>query len=350
MKFLYLSLILLPLTTFAAGWDAHSNPLILGKEFSLKFDEQLTQAKIGDVRKAWPGNHWSNWLGGAAYRWSSANPQNFSYKLNSLENLQNIETHILAELSPTEKFDIFRGDYSYSTTRTELSRVSPRESKWHGICHGYAPAAINHQEPQTVLLTNPHGIELKFYSSDVAALLSLYYAEFAHTPVQFVGRRCKSSRGIRVWNRGSCETLNPGSLHVALNNTLGRGDSLIMDIEPGFEVWNFVATEFSSRFLANEGAVAGSAPGTVRRVLVETKVTFAADIAPKFNPVLFTEEAYYVTRLYEYFLELDDEDQIIGGEWISKNGPDFMWLQDKAEFRGKWSALNDIYRPIPLPQ
>lgn len=351
MKILFLvSLTFFSVNSFAGAWDGHSSPKILNKDFTLKFDETLTEGKIKDPRIAWPGSHWSNWLGGVAHRWSSGNPQNFTYKLNTLEDLQRLEPHQLDELSPVEKFDIFRGDYSYSTTRTELARVSPRESKWHGICHGYAPAAIHHPEPQTVTLRNQDGLDIKFYSSDVSGLLSIYYAEFAKTPVQFVGRRCKSSRGIRVWNRGSCETLNAGSLHVALNNTLGlRGESLIVDIEPGFEVWNFVATAFSSRFLTSDEPKKTSAYGTVRRVLVETTVTFASDIAPKFDPVLFTENAYYINRLYEYYLELDENDNIIGGEWVSKNGPDFMWLQDKAEFKGKWEILNEIYRPIPMP-
>lgn len=351
MKFLFLvSLTFFSVNSFAGAWGGHSSPKILNKDFTLKFDETLTEGKIKDPRIAWPGSHWSNWLGGVAHRWSSGNPQNFTYKLNTFEDLQRLEPHQLDELSPVEKFDIFRGDYSYSTTRTELARVSPRESKWHGICHGYAPAAIHHPEPQTVTLRNQDSLDIKFYSSDVSGLLSIYYAEFANTPVQFVGRRCKSSRGIRVWNRGSCETLNAGSLHVALNNTLGlRGESLIVDIEPGFEVWNFVATAFSSRFLTSDEPKKTSAYGTVRRVLVETTVTFASDIAPKFDPVLFTENAYYINRLYEYYLELDENDNIIGGEWVSKNGPDFMWLQDKAEFKGKWEILNEIYRPIPMP-
>lgn len=350
MKFIIYALITFyPLFSQAAAWDSQSNPKILNKEFSLKFDENLTEGKLSDPRIGWPGNHWSNWLGGIAHRWSAANPQNFTYKLNTLEDLRALEPHLLAELSPAEKFDIFRGDYNYSTTKTELSRVNPRESKWHGICHGYAPAAIHHPEPQTVRLTNADGIELVFYSSDVSGLLSLYYAEFAKTPVQFVGRRCRSSNGMRFWNRGTCETLNAGSLHVALNNTLGkRGSSLIVDIEPSYEVWNFVATAFNSRFLSYEEPTKSSAPGTVKRVLVETTVTYAADIAPKFNPVLFTEDAYYVHRLYEYYLELDKDENIIGGEWISKNGPDFMWLQDKAEFKGKWQTLEMIYRPIDV--
>ena len=189
MKFLLLtSLLFSSAYTLASAWDSHSNPKLLSNEIVVKFDESLVSGKVADPRLSWPGSHWSNWLGGVAHRWSAANPQNFTYKLNSLEALQAFEPHQLAELSPAEKFDIYRGDYSYSTTRTELARVSPRESKWHGICHGYAPAALHHPEPQTVVLKNQDGLDIKFYSSDVAGLLSLYYAEFAKTPVQFVGR------------------------------------------------------------------------------------------------------------------------------------------------------------------
>ena len=226
-----LSILFFGTSLFAAPWSSQHSPLILDRNFSLNFDEDLTFGKVSDCRKAWPGSHWSNWQGGAAFRWSASNSHIFRHKLYTRDELLDLYPAQLAELSATEKMDILKGDYNYSITRRELNRVSPNESKWHGICHGYAPAAVHHPEPQKVFLTNDDGIELIFYSGYVPALLSLYYAEFANTSVQFVGRRCKSSRGVRVWNRGSCIPLNAGSFHVALTNKLAlQGEALIFDI------------------------------------------------------------------------------------------------------------------------
>lgn len=334
-------------SAWSVAWEGHSSPLILDEKMLLNFDDSITSGSLKDQRLGWPAHHWSNFRGGIAYRWSAANPQNYTYRLNTLSDLKQMESHLINELSPAEKFDIFNSDYNYSLVKSEFKRTSPYESTWHGICHGYAPAAINHPEPATVTVTNAEGVEIKFYSSDVSALMSLFYANSAKSRVRFVGRRCRYNEGqIRWWAKKACEGLNAGTFHVALVNKLGiQGEGFVVDLERYSEVWNHVPTSFNSYYRNLSGPGENSAPGTVSRVQVETVVSYGADIVPKFDPVLNTENADYIYQTYEYYLDLDEDGMIIGGDWISETRPDFIWTQDAASFTGRWSSLNKIFRP-----
>ena len=344
---LIISLFVLSNHSLAAGWDKHNNPYNLNNNIQTKLKELPYTGKLKDPQTGWPGSHWANFVGGIAHRWSAGDPQNFKYKLLPLEELKKLEANKLAELSPAEKFDIYNGDYSYPTVKKVYRTVSPYESEWHGICHGYAPAALNHKEPAARDFVNPDGINIHFYSSDVAGLMAFNYAKVATTPVKLIGKRCNYFPGnVPRRKLDECNDLNAGSFHLTLANTIGvDGLGLIVDIDRYAEVWNHVAVGFTSFIKNEEAPVKSSAYGTVKRVYVETEVTYSAAIAPRFIPVLNTEYAEFITYNYEYFLDLDSNDKIIGGDWVSQKRPDFVWTQSQTVFSGDWRSLNDIYTP-----
>jgi hypothetical protein len=332
----------------ASEWSSSNNPNKIVSNLNTAFHELPESGVLKDQRLGWPGSHWASYIGGIAHRWSAGNPQDFIYKLLSLAELRSLELHELAELSPAEKYDISNGDYSYPTVKKIFKQYSPRESEWHGICHGYAPAALNHPEPASVTVVNPDGLSIYFYSSDVAGLLSYYYANVATTPVTLIGNRCNYGANSRIPRRhqSNCDDLNAGAFHLVLTNKIGiEGIGFIADIDRYFEVWNHIAINFESRIVNDSPPTKDSAKGTARRVQIESIVTYAAAIAPKFDPVLNTEAAEYAQNTYQYFLDLDQKGNVIGGDWISDKRPDFVWSQNKAEFKNEWSPLNDIYRP-----
>lgn len=343
----YFRYLILPLAisnmAYAQRWNALNNPFLIDRTFQTVLKSLPLEGKMKDARKGWPANHWANYLGGISHRWSAGDPQNFMYERLSVEELKNTESHILGELSPAEKYDIFTQRYYYPLVQNAWQIYSPYENEWHGICHGVAPASMNHSEPRTVTLTNDDGIQLTFYSSDVAALLSYYYANVANDTAVIVGRRCNYDDSTIE----ACTDINPGAMHIIMANRLGiSGDGYIADIDPKSEVWNHVAVSFKSINRGMYKSSLTSSPRTASRIKMETTVTYASAIAPKFTPVIGTPDAMYAENYYEYFLDLDSRGKIIGGEWISKNRPDFIWLRDTTVFEGEWSALNDIYQPI----
>jgi len=320
----------------------------MNHKFESLYEKLPLKGKIENSRKGWPAHHWANNVGGIAHRWSSGNPQNFSYRPYALFELRRLDSNLIDELSPAEKYDIYTGNYSYPLTTTVLKNLSPYENDWHGICHGVAPASLNHEEPQTVTLINRDGIEIKFYSSDVAALLSYFYAEVSNSHTVLIGSRCNQESLESSSHDVACDDINPGSFHIILTNRLGReGEGFIADTDRFSEVWNHVAVDYVINERSEEPVTQSSSPGTFKRIRLETLVTYAAEIAPKFQSVIGTENAEYAQNTYEYILDLNHEGNVIGGEWVSEVRPDFVWTQGKSSYMKEWYALNEIYRPIP---
>jgi len=139
--------------------------------------------------------------------------------------------------------------------------------------------------------------------------------------------------------------LNPASFHLILANNNGlNGQSFVVDIDAGNEVWNHLVHSYSS-YIVNEAEVDHtSSPKAVRRLRVQTSVTYAGIIIPKFEPVIGTEKESYFQQNYDYYLELDRNNDIIGGEWISDLRPDFVWFKDKSEFSQNWKKLEELLK------
>ncbi|MBF0205952.1 MAG: hypothetical protein HQK53_03600, partial [Oligoflexia bacterium] len=253
----------------------------------------------------------------------------------------------IAGLSPSEKYDIYAGDYNYTLTRNELRRTSRYAASWEGLCHGWAPASLHFLEPQTTTVTNPDGIVISFGSSDIKALLTLLQGNYNKGKSYMAGTRCESKFRIRFFRRldDSCLDVNAGSFHVIMANLIGiLKQGFIFDRDPGAQVWNQPAQSFVSNIIRSQGPSHNSAPGTVREVVVNTTITYPREIDPNFFPQnKTTRESFRVDKELTYTLELNANGNIIGGKWLSSDYPDFVWTQDKAEFRGLFAPLEELY-------
>lgn len=332
----------------ALAWPKFNNPHKFEKNLELNFKNLKSHASLTDKFIAWPGNHWSSQFVGISQRWSSASSQHFTYHLYSKDELNKLEQYLIDELSPAEKFDILNERYDYPTVIKERRRTSPDDTSWFGICHGVAPASLNHEEPQTNTINNRDGIELTFYSSDVKALISYYYAQVKKKNGKQIGRRCTKSSSEYVTRRSkaACEDMDPAAFHILITNFIGKlNKSFIVDIDPWNEVWNHVPNAYDFDIYEEYKPFDHSTPGTVKVLWIGMKVTYAGAIAPYFDPVIGKEQGYYIENNYQYELDLDKDGYIIGGKWISDLRPDFIWTREKVEFTGYWQSLNQIYKP-----
>jgi hypothetical protein len=123
--------------------------------------------------------------------------------------------------------------------------------------------------------------------------------------------------------------MNAGAFHIILANKVGlKGKGFIADIENGTEVWNQVVYNYDSQIVEmNLPPAINSARGTVRVVRMKTKVRVVFNIVNNsWLPANGTELQTFKDNDYEYDLDLDRRGKIIGGVWISKIRPDFVWL------------------------
>jgi hypothetical protein len=304
--------------------------------------------------------------GGIANRWqvkrSGATYRDFLYDLYPPTQLNALSQHDLDLLSPAEKYDLLTGDLQFPLARSELDNTRASIDRtlgdvphWYGLCHGWVVAATKEPQPGNLATVNAaDGRTLRFFSSDIKALLSKYYAA-SEVATQFVGGRCNSKIIARDefgrMLKPECRDLNPATFHLVLENYIAeRQHSINIDIDGGIEVWTQPATGydfsyFNLRSYAAEPNYRFAAPGTMRLIDVSFNLLYTNETFPSRLP-----GAPAINRItYEYTLELDEKDFIIGGEWISEKRPDFMWQlidQPQARFQAglDYHVLKELVR------
>lgn len=327
------------------AWDPSlSAPEIMSYYFKKKFDQLPLQGTVAYGNKYWSGDYWPLYNGSINFRWYAKYKIGFNHFSPTKEMAKKMSIPELAELAPTEKYDLLTGRYHYPLRNKVSTIADPEAQIWEGICHGWSPATMNHNEPTPKLIKNPDGIEIPFGSTDIKALISYYYAhEYKAPDTQQMGQRCFIN-GTLKYDK-SCENdLNAGSFHIVLTNRIGiNKKGFIADLKRYKEVWNHPITGFSSRVLQEYGPAPDSAPGTSKIVFLQTTITYVDENGRDWQTVLGTTKQEFKTETYRYEIELNVEGDIIGGEWKSKNRPDFLWQMARPrKFEGILSRLQEL--------
>lgn len=351
------------------------NPINHPQRFEANYEFRLDQ--LPDAGEAqgpqWSGDYWPSDKGGIAYRWNASGgiKEKVAYTLPSKEQWSSIDTR---SLSPAEKYDIFAGDANFTLTRLERSRTRvlaslPDSSEyvpgfqiqsWEGLCHGWAPASILYEEPAPVTLRSPDGIEVAFGSADIKALLTYAMHEGVGSRDEQLGSRCEANFGElrRQLQEGkisqaayqsaveslSCRDTNAGSFHVVLSNELGkRQKAFIADVTRDFEVWNQGIVSYrSERADVKKQRSPDAAPETVYEVDVATEIKYINEIKSTWNAN--GRQQIYKQADYRYRLELNEDQEIVGGKWLSEDRPDFLWRKSRPLVSQRLSRLPEIYK------
>ncbi|DAZ99317.1 TPA: hypothetical protein N0F65_005168 [Lagenidium giganteum] len=213
---------------------------------------------------------------------------------------------------------------------------------WFGICHAWAPAAILEPEPKCPVTYNG----VTFQPFDIKALLTQVY-DGANVGTVFMGARYDgSSDSMDRFGRfkdPAHRDLGPGFFHIALTNVVGRfKQSFVLDVDPSSAVWNQPVRGYQikkSKIWPVWGATSVFFPFTIKypfnadaRKLahIEIEVQWVNESGND-GPLVSTGivDQFTEHRTYEYVLELDDDHNILGGEWLhesKKDHPDFMWF------------------------
>jgi len=327
-------------------WDESNDPSSWNPSFQYKLDKLPTSGQ--SPKTPWSDTYWPSYKGGIANRWqdeSNSGP-GFNYKLYTLEELKNGSVN-LNTLSPAEKFDIYNSRYDYPLLNSERHRTHPNDAGWEGLCHGWTPAAIQYEEPNSVTLKNKDGLEIQFGSSDVKALLTYFLAEFAQAQekTQFIGERCNMDlrRNPENANNPECLDANAGTFHIMLTNMIGlAGKAFTCDIDRGIEVWNQPMTKYEYTLGNTSEPTNASAPGTVKQQSVSLTMYYVKETYP--SPA--AHKPLVLNNNYNYVLDLDTNGNILGGSYDENqfDRVDFMWAEEAPEFFGYFKQLDTIYK------
>lgn len=368
----------------------------------LKLEANVHQ---GNGHMPWSDTYWPANKGGIAVRYQT-NTSGFKYVPYTLEELRAMTPAQISLLSPAEKFDIYRGRYDYPLVKLLREKYDPKLASWQGICHGWTPAAANFAEPQQNVVVNKDGLTIPFGSSDVKAMISYYYAwEAAQFNFEKPGAEAKdldadgrpdnqnwgfdkngqywakddkmeyfiyrglglrSSHGRFGVRKEAREDMNPAAIHLLLANLVGRYHrSFNVDVDRGQQVWNQPIYGYKSevqkiktnkvacvKLLGNKFGFGKSGicnefydQGVRKEIEINTSFQYVVEYEPSIYAHGDKQLVKDTTLMYT--LQLDENDQIVGGYWQklgSQNYIDFLWRASRVPFLGEFSAINDIYK------
>jgi hypothetical protein len=331
------------------AWNPANDPLrFLPTDFERSFDALPTAATL--EKTPWSDSYWPTTDAGISRRWNDSSiygEVNFSYKSPTPEQLHAMTPAEIAKLSPAEKFDILNGDYNYTLQKRERSRTRPDAESWEGLCHGWASAALTVDEPKAVTIKNPQGIDIPVGSADVKGLIDLYNGNYSNSRVYFVAERCNVDINNEpdMANNPECKDTNAGTFHLVLTNQIAkRQQGFVADVVRDLQVWNHPVYGYASEIMSqSNGASEGAAAGTVREVTLKTTMNYVSETGANWEHGRVNKQV----REYNYRVEINQNGQIIGGEWLDSARPDFLWMQDAPEFANmggiKFSTLGAIY-------
>ncbi|KUF96652.1 Inorganic phosphate transporter family [Phytophthora nicotianae] len=211
---------------------------------------------------------------------------------------------------------------------------------WLALAHAWAPASILEKEPKCPVTFN--GVTFK--PLDIKALLMGIY-DTANISTVFTGVRYNGGNfTIDKYGRNedpAYRDLNPGFFHIAAANMLGKHKStFIIDRYASYEVWTqpvdgfkvhdqkvMTPEEAAQTFYGLKAYPWNEAAKSI--VHVKSRLSWSnATFAGREEEV---DEQTGTGKDYEYLLEMDGIDQIIGGEWLNKSNddhPDFLWFPE----------------------
>jgi len=354
--------------TLKREWDRDNAPTQIGlthRDYSPHF---YTLPKTGRLKKSpWSSHYLPNWQGGGSYRWSWENAPSEDHRIRYpiMSKAEVFSSPSLSHLSPVEKYDVYIGDYSFSNTRQERTETEvmryPNQPRWPGKCHAWATASYEFDSPGSFVTKSKDGLPLPFGAADVQSLLTVYIHRNP-TYSFLVSRRCNVDEGelrgklnsgqitreqfYEILDSAECQGVNPGSLHILLTNMIGLRDMpFVADVDRFAAVWNQPVYGFNTTVLETRTSnfKAPYAPGTKKTLLVETQMIYTKEIGYYWERVPTPSSFSEGVRNYKYWLELDGNDNIIGGLWESEDRPDFLWRQETPIFTPEWKPLEKLY-------
>ncbi len=302
----------------------------------------MTLPLVGDARdqkRFWSGDYWPRKKGSINRRWNAHVRIGFNHRSPTLDELRLWTPEKIAELAPSEKYDLLMGYYDYPL-RKEVNQIGASEDAemWEGMVNGWAVASFRHYEPQAKILTNPDGIQISFGSEDIKGLLAYYYS-YHHAPeaAAITGRPCQKNNCI--------EDVSAATFHLALANTIGvKKKSFLMDLDRTRDVWNHPVVAYEAEYRGNADIHDKVTPGTHSVIKMKTTVTFIDEaLNQTWEPVIGTNNQLETKQVYQYWLHLDRDGVVIGGEWKSNERPDYLWtVSDAGQFEGLLNGLQNL--------
>ncbi len=347
-------------------WNSANEPTrFRGIELKTKLDALPTSGRAD--REIWPSSYWPMHRDSINYRWKSEElspaekydkafngwvpPEGFMdlkpYK--SGNNCEEYDKEYYDQLGPLAS--IISGRMGNGKARDGIDNDGDGETDecddrdgvetWFGLCHAWVPAAMLEDRPQRTITHNG----VTFYTGDLEALMITAYNR---SGADMIGGRC-NDKEVKRDEQGratdvDCRDSNPGTMHIIMTNYLGLNKTAFAeDRTYNYEVWNqpIVAFEVSQLDEISLEKAIEEVGLTGETYDHNTDARFFYKVAASMTYITESHESavpadasrHERTDRYTYVLELDEDKNIIGGEWTGSSRskhPDFLWNPRRA--------------------
>jgi len=281
----------------------------------------------------WAGNYFPMFKGGLANRWQTREKIDIEKLRDIKKSLRQLTPDQINRLSPIEKYDLYRGDYTFKSTLHELHKRGPLRplpvEEWEGFCNGVRCAGIHLPEPKhPITVASRDGIPVTFQPADLKALAGASYF--------FVEKY--SQMGGPSFNDGHAQNQpNAAVFDLALRYYVAaKKAAFVIDSHLGSEIWNETVIGYKRDLLEPEPLTAEDEqlfPGAVSKRRVRLDLYSLADVSIReSNQSTKAKVAagdYHKTTKTEYTLFLDSSGRAINGLWKKTRGLrgiDFVWF------------------------
>jgi hypothetical protein len=337
----------------AKAWGENDKPSLLGDDFEYTL---TALPENGEAKRIpWAGTYWPTYKDSINDRWDGKDSRSPTEKFaeafertglaDRISEKYGIESTVGKSCVENTECNTDSGEVCAKRIDSDTGQCT---ETWFGLCHAWAPAAIEELEPVNEVEYN--GVTFKV--NDLKALVTLQYTQ--NLSVKFMSLRCdekgKGPGGMTFDELGipeedACSDTNAGAFHVAITNLIGiREKSLVEDRTYDYEVWNqpirgYRVTNKQEVNAEEANTLIGVTDGTTEYrfnddaksfMKIDLALDYIAESNQETDGNLATKiDNYTHTDNYSYVLELDAAGKIIGGEWIGSsktNHPDFLWL------------------------
>ncbi|KAG6615914.1 elicitor-like transglutaminase [Phytophthora cinnamomi] len=335
----------------ASGTDVDDLASFFGEKLEVDFTTLQKHYAYATASSApWPGSYWPTFQDGINHAWkhgeasaSEKYARAFDLDAADLKNRISASNGIDSCNSNTACYSDTDCSSGVPCAKREGASSGYCIPTWYGICHAWAPAALLEDEPKCNVEKNG----VMFHVMDIKALLTEVY-DGADINTVFTGARFNgpdSPASEDQYGRFTDATrrdIGAGFFHIAITNIMGKHQTpFIIDVAADSEVWNQPVWSFHVQTMEIVDTAESCTKyfGTtsypfndkmVRLAYVKTTVMWAVE-AYVDGPLVSTGKvnSYTVSNDYEYLLELDASNAIIGGEWVGdskEDHPDFLWF------------------------
>ncbi|KAE9337694.1 hypothetical protein PF008_g12409 [Phytophthora fragariae] len=335
----------------ASGSDMDDLASFFGEKLEVDFTTHQQKYAYASASTApWPGSYWPTFQDGINHVWrhgeapaSEKYAKAFDLDAADLKNKTSANNGI--DSCHTNTVCSSDADCSSGVPCAKREGASSGYCipTWYGICHAWAPAALLEDEPKCNVEKNG----VTFHVMDIKALLTEVY-DGANVDTVFTGARFNgpdNPASVDQYGRFTDATrrdIGAGFFHIAISNIMGKHQTpFIIDVAADSEVWNQPVWSYhvQTMEIVDTAETCTKYFGTtsypfntemVQLAYVKTTVTWAVE-AYIDGPLVSTGKvnSYTVSNDYEYLLELDANNAIIGGEWVGdskEDHPDFLWF------------------------